>query len=67
MPDSKVIGARLRALRGNMTQTFLAKLLGVSPSSINMYETGERTPSDKIKVKYVEVFGHSVQSIFFDM
>lgn len=67
MPDSKVIGARLRALRGNLTQTFVAKHLGVSTSAINMYENGERIPSDKIKVKYVELFGHSVQSIFFDL
>lgn len=67
MPDKKVIGERLRALRGNLARTFLAKALGVSPAAVTMYEHGDRVPADKVKVKYAEIFGRSVQSIFFDI
>ena len=38
--------ARLRLLRheSNLSQQDLAKILGISKSSINMYERGEREP-----------------------
>lgn len=66
MINSKEIGRRLKALRGNLAIETLASLLGVSRSSVSMYENGERIPRDEVKVKYANIFGKTVQSIFFD-
>lgn len=65
--DRIKIGKRLRELRGvKYTQEQLAKEVGTSVSAVGMYERGERMPSDDIKVKYSQLFGVSVQSLFFD-
>ena len=65
--DRIKIGKRLRDLRGaKYTQEQLAKEMGTSVSAVGMYERGERMPSDDIKVKYSQLFGVSVQSLFFD-
>ena len=65
--DRMKIAGRLKAVRkGKYTQVELGKKLGLSKSVISMYETGERIPSDDIKVKYSQLFGVSVQALFFD-
>lgn len=65
--DRIKIGKRLRDLRGvKYTQEQLAKEVGTSVSAVGMYERGERMPSDDIKVKYSQLFGVSVQALFFD-
>lgn len=64
--DKKVIGKRLRALRGGRTIEETARMLGVSKSAVAMYESGERIPRDAVKIKYAKLFGVSVESIFFD-
>ena len=63
--DAKAIGKRLAELRGDRTQTEIARLVGVTPSAISMYESGERIPNDNIKLEFSRVFKKSVQSIFF--
>ena len=63
--NKKIIGQRLKDLRGSRTIDEVAKLLGVSKSSVCMYELGERIPRDPIKEKYAEIFGVSIESIFF--
>ncbi len=65
MPDSKVIGKRIRLLRGNIPRKTICAVCGVGLSSMSMYECGQRVPSDKIKVKLAGFFGKSVQEIFF--
>ena len=60
------IGDKLKKLRGNKTQDEIAKDIGITKSSWAMYERGERTPRDEIKVKIALFFGETVQSIFFD-
>jgi len=65
MPDRKVIGARLRKLRGNFSQSFVAKACGISASSLSMYENGNRIPRDDVKARFAKLFGKSVQYIFF--
>lgn len=56
---------QLREEKG-ISQLELSKKIGVSPSSITMYEQGERVPRDYVKIKIAEYFGVTVESIFFD-
>lgn len=66
MINAKEIGARLLALRGDISREFLAKEIEVSVSAIAMYENGERIPRDDIKVKLANFYNRTVQEIFFD-
>lgn len=66
MIDAKEIGARLLALRGDISREFLAKEIEISVSAIAMYENGERIPRDDIKVKLANFYNRTVQEIFFD-
>ena len=63
--DKELISSRLVKLRGNKTQKAIADEVGVSVSTWAMYETGQRIPSDEVKIKIAKVFKKSVQSIFF--
>nr|WP_308667608.1 helix-turn-helix transcriptional regulator [uncultured Allisonella sp.] len=65
--DRKNIAKKLIALRilKNETQKAVAEAIGVSESSLAMYEAGERIPRDAVKIKIANHFGVSVQSIFF--
>ena len=65
LPDSIIVGQRIRQLRGKRSQTEVAKALGVTPMAISHYENGDRMPTDKIKVEMARYFGCSVESIFF--
>jgi len=49
---------KLRSLRKEkgLTQTALSKILGVSPSTIGMYEQGRREPDSKMLIKTAEFF-----------
>ena len=60
------IGKRLADLRGDRTQQEIADALGVGVSTIGMYERGERIPKDEIKVMLANLYGQTVQQIFFD-
>ena len=57
-----MIGLRLKKLReeNNISQEQLANKLNVSASSIGMYETDKREPSDEIKTKIAKFFGVSI-------
>ena len=61
----KSIGEKLRQLRGKRSRSEVAKAVGVSTSSIAMYELDERIPRDDVKVKLAKFFGKSVSDIFF--
>lgn len=54
-----IFGVRLKELRKEhgYTQKELAKLLGVSASSIGMYEQGRREPENSLLTKLCEVLG----------
>ena len=64
--DMKVIGKRLRELRGNLSRKKVADIIGVSVSALAMYECGERIPRDEVKIKIAELYGKSVGAIFFN-
>ena len=59
------IGTKLRALRGKMSQKEAAVGIGITKSSLAMYERDERIPRDEVKIKIAEYYKESVQSIFF--
>lgn len=53
---------RIKELRKskNLTQTDLGKILGVGKTTISMYENGNSTPNDEIKLKISEYFDVSL-------
>lgn len=59
------IGAKIRSMRGGVSQEVLANELGVSKSALAMYERGERIPRDEVKIRIANHFNVSVESIFF--
>ena len=63
--NREVMGKRLRELRGNLPVETVASSVGVSRSALMMYERGERTPRDKVKVNLAKFYGKSVEFIFF--
>lgn len=64
--DAKEIGRRLVALRGNKTQSKVARDVGISVSALAMYENGERIPRDNIKIRLAEYYSKPITVIFFD-
>lgn len=63
--DRQYMAETLKRLRGNKTQEEVAKAVGITISSISMYENGERVPRDEIKRKLADYYGKTVQYIFF--
>ena len=63
--DSKVIGERLKSLRGDQSREVVANAVDISCSALAMYEQGERIPRDTVKIRLAKYFKKSVQSIFF--
>ena len=57
----------LRKLRikSKKSRLEVANAVGVSVSSIAMYEQGERVPRDDTKVKLAKYFNTTVSAIFF--
>lgn len=60
-------GNSIKTLREkrNLSQLQLSEAIGVSPSSITMYEREERIPRDSVKIKIANFFDVTVESIFF--
>ena len=63
--DTKVIGNRLRELRGDKTQKEVADAVCVTAMAVCQYEAGTRVPSDQVKIALAEYFGRTVENIFF--
>lgn len=58
-------GKKLVELRGNKSQEEVAKAVGITQSALSMYERGERTPRDDVKIKLANYFEADVAFIFF--
>lgn len=63
--DGKAIGEKMRRLRGSRSQKEVADALGVTAMAISLYETGQRIPSDDMKIKIAEYYNRSVAFIFY--
>jgi len=57
---------KLKELRGTRSQREVAEAVGVSTSAYAMYEAGERTPRDEVKVRIAEFYKKSIKYIFFE-
>ena len=58
-------GEALRQARGNRSQKEVANELGISISALSMYESGERSPRDDLKVRMAKLYGLTVGYLFF--
>ena len=65
MLDRKVIGERLRKLRGDIPRQIICNDAGISLSALSMYETGERIPRDEIKVALARIYNMTVDELFY--
>jgi len=56
------LGLRIKELRisKDLTQSQLSKILGVGNTTVSMYENGNSTPDDDIKMKLATYFGVSL-------
>ena len=50
----------------NMTQVQMAKTVGIAQSTYGMYESGDIIPNDQNKIKIANIYGMTVQEIFFN-
>lgn len=66
MINNQIIALRLTQLRGDRSREEVAKKINISKSSLQMYENGKRMPRDEVKVKLSNLYGKSVQEIFFN-
>ncbi|KXH90483.1 MULTISPECIES: helix-turn-helix transcriptional regulator [Bacillus] len=64
--DKKKVAENLVNLRNGKSREEVAELVGISVSTLQMYENAQRIPRDIIKVKLANFYGVTVQSIFFD-
>lgn len=60
------VAQNLVNLRGERTQAFTAKELGIAQSTYALYEIGKRVPGDDMKATIAAYYGKTVQEIFFD-
>lgn len=62
------IGQKLKKLReeNGYSREQVAEKLDLSVSTIAMYELGERVPRDEVKVRIANLYGQTVECIFFE-
>lgn len=65
--DAKLVGERIKNLRQEkkMSQQEFADAINVAYSTVSMYENGERIPRDQIKLAIANLFGVTVDYLFF--
>lgn len=62
--NKKLIGEKLLHLRNKRPRAIIATAIGISESALAMYESGNRTPRDEIKIKIAAFYNKTVQEIF---
>lgn len=60
------VAENLINLRNRKSREEVARAVGISVSTLQMYENGQRIPRDNIKIKLANFYGVTVQTIFFD-
>ena len=64
--NTEKMGQTLRELRGQVPMESVVNAVGISKSALSMYERGERTPRDRVKLRLARFYGKSVEFIFFN-
>ena len=59
------VGKKLTALRGNKTRKEVSQELKISESALAMYESGERTPRDNVKIRISNYYKVPIVELFF--
>lgn len=59
------IGEKLKQARGDKTRKEVCEALGISRSTLMMYENGKRVPKDTIKKKLAAYYDKSIEDLFF--
>jgi transcriptional regulator with XRE-family HTH domain len=61
------IGKRLAECRSTLGKSLaeVAETIGISPSALSMYESGERIPRDNIKIRLSQYYNVPIQTLFF--
>ena len=62
---AKEIGKRLTEIRGIRPRTKVAEQMKISYSALCKFESGERIPSDRMKIIIADYYNVSVQSLFY--
>lgn len=57
--NGKVIGTRMKELRGSMSQRQAAACVGIKPQNWNVYEKGESLPGTKVILNLCQYFNVS--------
>ena len=67
MSSAIVIGKRIKTLRekSHLSRETFCNEVGITQSSLSMYENGQRVPRDEIKVKIARLLGVSIEALFF--
>ena len=65
MTDAKIIGQRLRKLRGTKSMEEVANAVGISLTALSEYEKGLRIPNDSAKLRIADYYGVMVEALFF--
>lgn len=57
-----ILGKRIKSLREDrrLNQVELSKMLNISNTTLSQYETGQRVPSDEVKIKISKIFDVSL-------
>ena len=58
-------GQALKDLRGERSQEEVATAVGITQVALSMYERGDRTPRDDVKIKLANYFKTDVATLFF--
>lgn len=64
--DKNKVATKLVNLRNGKSREEVAEAVGISISTLQMYENAQRIPRDTTKVKLANFYGVTVQSIFFE-
>ena len=63
--DAKAIGKKLVHLRAGKSREEVCSALGLSVSTLQMYENGKRIPQDDIKIRIAKYYETTVGGLFF--
>lgn len=65
--DKEKMAEKLKQYRGEKTQKEVCLDVGITPSALAMYETGERVPRDEIKVILANYYHTTINELFFNL
>lgn len=60
------IAERLKEARGDIKRKDVCAAVGISVSTLMMYENGKRVPKDDIKSKLAKFYNKGIEELFFD-